>query len=294
MTIDAEVIREIQTIRDHYDLILSNNEVRYNERIASEREAMRLALAAIELRNKERIETDREAVQLALKANEKRLDGMNEFRQALTDQSNLMITRKESETSRDTLNERLEQTRMVLENKINADMDGLIIKVDQFGRPNWPLMVSVLSIFLVVLGGVWLIIGLKIDSELNPLALSLQEMKVVRAGGTEKLNALIADAAASTQADAASRADRAEMNERLRTVERIAATNTTTSAEIVQKLIEVETQFCASDIVRNLTHANDTSIMSIIWHHNFPESVYPTDNSFYAQICNRQIQQSPR
>jgi hypothetical protein len=84
--VTREINREIQILRDHYDTVIASNELRHEERVA----------------------TDKEAVRLALMANEKRLDGMNEFRQALTDQSNMMITRHESESSHNSLSARTE------------------------------------------------------------------------------------------------------------------------------------------------------------------------------------------
>lgn len=52
-------------------------------------------------------------------------------------------------------------------------------------------------------------------------------------------------------------------------------------------LKEIETQFCSSDIVRNLMHANELRVLSMIWTKVFPGSVYPTDNSYYPRVCNR-------
>lgn len=51
---------------------------------------------------------------------------------------------------------------------------------------------------------------------------------------------------------------------------------------------EIETQFCASDIVRNLMHANDLRQVALLWKKVYGEE-YPTDNSFYPQVCNRPI-----
>jgi hypothetical protein len=53
-------------------------------------------------------------------------------------------------------------------------------------------------------------------------------------------------------------------------------------------LIEVETQFCAQDIVRNLMHANDLRNISILWEKEFG-SPYPISNTYYPTICNRPV-----
>jgi len=59
-----------------------------------------------------------------------------------------------------------------------------------------------------------------------------------------------------------------------------------------EKLTEVETQFCASDIVRNLMHAADLRETAMLWHKTFGETL-PTDNAYYPTICNRDVQ-APR
>lgn len=53
-------------------------------------------------------------------------------------------------------------------------------------------------------------------------------------------------------------------------------------------LNEIETQFCAQDIVRNLMHANDQRQVSILWEKSFGTK-WPTDNSYYPTICNRRV-----
>lgn len=54
-------------------------------------------------------------------------------------------------------------------------------------------------------------------------------------------------------------------------------------------LKEIETQFCASDIVRNLMHANELREMSMLHEKVFGIRI-PTDNAYYPTICNRPIQ----
>lgn len=66
-------------------------------------------------------------------------------------------------------------------------------------------------------------------------------------------------------------------------------TNDLLTSNIVRDLREIETQFCASDIVRNLMHAHDMREHALLWHKVYGE-IYPTDNPFYPVICQRNIQ----
>ena len=59
-----------------------------------------------------------------------------------------------------------------------------------------------------------------------------------------------------------------------------------TKIEVAQN--EIETQFCAQDIVRNLMHANDLRNLSIIWEKQFGNP-YPLGNTYYPTICNRTV-----
>ncbi len=61
-----------------------------------------------------------------------------------------------------------------------------------------------------------------------------------------------------------------------------------TKIEVSQN--EVETQFCGMDTVRNLIHASDLRISSLLWEKVFGTK-YPTDNAFYPVLCNRRIKQ---
>lgn len=60
------------------------------------------------------------------------------------------------------------------------------------------------------------------------------------------------------------------------------------NAEQKAALIEIETQFCASDTARNLTHATDLRMVALLWQRTFGES-FPIGNAYYPQICNRQV-----
>lgn len=49
-------------------------------------------------------------------------------------------------------------------------------------------------------------------------------------------------------------------------------------------LVETETQFRASDELRNLTHADDMRLHAMLWQKTFG-SAYPTDNAYYPTIA---------
>jgi transcriptional regulator of met regulon len=55
------------------------------------------------------------------------------------------------------------------------------------------------------------------------------------------------------------------------------------------RMVEIETQFCARDIISNLMHANDLRMLSMLWKKTFDGSTYPTDNTFYPKVCNQNV-----
>src|ERR1051326_835056 len=59
----------------------------------------------------DRFEASQEALTVALEASNKRLDGMNEFRAALTDQAARMVTREEWDLNRVNVVDRIDQMR---------------------------------------------------------------------------------------------------------------------------------------------------------------------------------------
>jgi uncharacterized protein (DUF1786 family) len=58
------------------------------------------------------------------------------------------------------------------------------------------------------------------------------------------------------------------------------------SIQLQTSLTEIETQFCSSDIIRNLMQANDMRMMAMVWKKLYNQTI-PTDNAYYPQVCNR-------
>lgn len=86
------------------------------------------------------------------------------------------------------------------------------------------------------------------------------------------------------------KADRAEavsqFNRRIGRLEKDNGELKTENARLHESLNEIETQFCAGDIVRNLMHANEMRDQAVLWEKTFGIRK-PTDNAYYPVICNR-------
>lgn len=264
---DDDTKREIANLKQYFDLIIGNNEERHLQIIESQREALRVALAS----------------------NDKRLDGMNEFRAALSDQAGQMVTRAEFDVNKTVMLEKTEQIKEEQSHKFDSVVKPLAIRLEQIGKPNWTVVISFLSVFFVMITGVWLVIGLKIDATVAPLQLGLAEQTGGAAANNTLLRGLQISGSASAEADASSRTDRTQLNERVRSLENTVANDAGERRAqyglLSAKLVEVETQFCSSDVVRNLMHANDLRLLAMLWHKVFLDTTLPTDNVYYPQIC---------
>jgi hypothetical protein len=273
---DEETKREIANLKQYFEVVVSNNDARH----------------------KQMQEAQREALTLALSSNDKRLDSMNEFRAALSDQSASMITRQEFDIAKSALLEKNEQLKHSQDSRFESELRPIVNRLEQIGRPNWMLMISFLSIFFVMVTGIWLVIGQKIDATVAPLALGLAEVKVAQTADTAAVRSQENVLMTSTEADASSRTDRAQLNERIRSLEGSVVDNVgaqrTQFGVLDARLVEIETQFCAGDVVRNLMHANDLRLFAMLWHKSFPDVTLPTDNAFYPQTCRNGVSTSGR
>jgi hypothetical protein len=264
---DDDTKREIANLKQYFELVIANNDERYRQTAEAQREALALARSS----------------------NDKRLDGMNEFRAALSDQSAGMITRQEFDSTRATLLDKNDQLKHAQDSRFDAELKPIASRLEQIGKPNWMLLVSFVSIFFVMITGVWLVIGLKIDATVGPMSLDLAEVKAIQATDTAVIRTQQNLTSASMEADATSRTDRAQLNERIRSLEGAVVANAGEQRAkfgvLDASLIEIETQFCASDVVRNLIQADDMRLFSMLWHKAFPDVALPTDNAFYPKIC---------
>lgn len=66
---------------------------------------------------------------------------------------------------------------------------------------------------------------------------------------------------------------------------RINSMDETTTRESAA-LSEIETQFCASDIVRNMSNQNIAKLMAILWRKVMGDTM-PAGDPYYPMVCNR-------
>lgn len=100
-------------------------------------------------------QNSQEAVRRAEAATDKRFDAVNEFRAQLQDQAAAFLTKSE----------------------YNAGHTPLVEKVDKLSQPQWTLLFSMISIGILAIGGFWTVLGLKIDSAINPENVAIESMR---------------------------------------------------------------------------------------------------------------------
>jgi hypothetical protein len=61
----------------------------------------------------------------------------------------------------------------------------------------------------------------------------------------------------------------------------------TTIATMTAKMLEIDTQLCSEDHIRNLTQAQNLRFLSMIWKKVFPDSDVPAGDTYYPTVCNR-------
>jgi hypothetical protein len=181
---DDETKRALDGLREHFELVIASNEKRWETVEKSQSEALKVAA----------------------EANDKRFAILNGFREAMADQATRMMTRQEAESSRNATLDKIDAVRSGIEARVEAEIKPMQARMEEFGRPNWALITSVASAGFLVVAAVWMIIGLKIDATMSPLALEMGQMRTASAANSERVTTLANLSTASTAADAASRA----------------------------------------------------------------------------------------
>lgn len=203
--------------------------------------------------------------------------------------------------------DKLEQYRTARDSRSEADLAPLRASIEAQGRPNWGLIIACAAVVFGIVSGGWLVIGLKIDGSMAPITLDLAATKTVGIQTAERVRGMEAAVSLSTQADGTSRVDRSQLNDRIRSLETVIPPASTIAAQqvnvekqmntIVERLstlrtsvnkqeaalVEIETQFCGQDNLRNQTHAFDQRLVAMMWKKLYGEEM-PISNAFYAHV----------
>lgn len=266
----VEVALTLNELRAHFEGIIATNEKFYQQRY----------------------DFDQNATKAALEANDKRLNSMNEFRLALSDQTSRMITRQEVMALVDAMQERGGLARDNMGSRLEAKIVPLEQRVNQFGKTNWPLLVSFSSLLFVAMSVLWLVFGLKIDTATAPLTLTVEALKSQWSSLTvqtserianreaqvreinRQLSTLSTDLQVARQDLASFKATQGTNSGRLTSLEQGSALNLADrragQAAVTQKLVEIETQFKAMSIVLNLMKDDNHQMIGVLWSKSFP------------------------
>jgi hypothetical protein len=213
-----------------------------------------------------------------------------------------MVTRTEYEASKQASRDKLDQQQTAWDARFaaleakwdarcSAEIRPLEAKVDALNQTNWPLMASMASIFLVIVGGAWVLTGLNIEAKIAPISIVLEQVRTTQTVNSTRIAKVEQQSSSSMSADVQSAADRTQLNSRVSEMEHAmssgVAERRAAQATMNAKLVEIETQFCAADVMRNLTHAQDMRTTAVLWRQAFPQNPLPTDNAYYPHICNR-------
>ena len=233
----------------------------------------------LNLRYQQRYDFSQEALKTALEVNNRRLDQMNEFRASLTDVLNRTMSRAEVETAL-----------AAVEASSVGRYIPLAEKVSQNSKTNWPMLASLATVMVSVVIGVWVIVGLKIDTANQPLILQSQSLTVSNAELTERLKNVETGATASSNADNTSRSDRAQLNQRLNvdetTLQRIVTERQTAVIDFNNRLITIENQFPQIANMMNLLADRNYQMISILYDKAFPGQHMPQAN-FKMEIAKK-------
>lgn len=133
----------IPTLKQYFDTIMREREVRDNQRFEAQQEAVAAALASAEKAVSAAMAATEKAVSKAEAAAEKRFDGVNEFRQTLTDQAASFMTRVEADA------------KMGNNAKDIVELKGKLEKIDgQTGGKNqsWLILVAAFGLIFGLVG----------------------------------------------------------------------------------------------------------------------------------------------
>jgi hypothetical protein len=145
-----------------------------------------------------------------------------------------------------------------------------------------------------MIAAVWLVIGLKIDASLSPIAQEISQQRLSIATLVAQERNLETATGASTQSDANSKGDRAQLNSRMSALEGLVAVGASdrraSTTAITAQLAEIETQFHAMSDSFNTERDATQQWIGLLWDKTFNATIPPTrfrPQNYHGSIINR-------
>lgn len=186
------------------------------------------------------------------------------------------------------------QTRGELQ-EIRSFYSSLAEKFQEKQKTNWPLLISMFTAVCILVGAAWKISDLQTKNTTAPLETTVRLIAVntetnarLSEHMSETNNKLRADLDANTARDSVSEDDRRKLNERMGKHDDHLAKLEADNQVITASLKEVETQFSASDEVRNLQFADIKRTEALLWNLSNGLKEYPTAPYYFPHVSNRE------
>lgn len=257
-----------------------------SDKIQAENALLCLKIDANQQKTNEAIKHNEVMLEKMTEAFERRLKELNGIRETFREHTLTSIPREEAQAKFEALGAKQEAAFKSQQEKI----DELGGRLDRSRLPNYQNWIGFFSIVVGLSTLGWLLLNLQITNITGPLLADMRSEQTQLADNDNRVRKVENDSLSSIQADIASRGDRGQLNERVKVVESSMSEGQSDrkakEASFSASLSEIEGQICSQDDTRNLMHADDLRVMSMLWQHSHLGR-YPTDNAFYPQICNK-------
>lgn len=167
-------------------------------------------------------------------------------------------------------------------------------KFNERRQTHWPTVLAWFVASTTIVSAAFYIITLKTENTISPVQQEVAGMvavisnnKAVNEKLIETVGKIRTDLDTNTARDEVSQMDRVKLNQRSDKAEDHLAKLETDNQVITAKLTEVETQFSASDEIRNLQFADIKRTEAILWNSQHGVNEYPSGPYYFPHISNR-------
>lgn len=266
--VDAAVLIDEITVRDYVKELLSERDVRYEQRFQAQEEHGRLALTA-----------QKDATTLAENNSQRWRDSANEWRAAMTDREAEFMPRREALTMADRFTE-----------QVSTQNE----RISEHEKPNYPVLLGGFAVFLTLVSGAFYIIQLSTATTVAPVAAAaqvgtqerdlMQQRLLLLERKLSRQTGVLAQQNASTERISGHYLSlQRQLQNNYSQLARLEVRTEANSARTSQQLTEVETQFRATGHLTNLENSWQQRMNSLLWRKVY-SAPYP-DTEFFPNMA---------